>query len=260
MNPNVASHGQYNHIDQILEYQKTKCQETATSLLLHYQPMVKMAAGKISRNRPDLFEDLYQVGQMAMLRLFEQFDSMLGIQFEPYAMKSLIGHMKNYLRDKSWYVQVPRRIKEKGAMVQKAIDDLIIQLERSPNIQEIADHIELSVEETIEILSSRDYYHYVSLDTPLTSEDSSATIGELIGSSTNDYEDAINRMDLKEAMSHLKEEERRVLELAFEVGYAQRTIADELGISQMSVSRIQQRAITKLQRIMGVQDKDKDIN
>lgn len=259
MNPNAASHGQYDHINQILEYQKTKCQDIATALLIHYQPMVKMAAGRISRNRPDLFEDLYQVGQMAMLRLFEQFDSMLGIQFEPYAMKSLIGHMKNYLRDKSWYVQVPRRIKEKGSRVQKAIDELIIELERSPNIQEIANYIELSVEETIEILSSRDYYHYVSLDTPLTADDSSATIGEMIGNSINDYEDAIIRMDLQDAMSHLKQEERRVLELAFEVGYSQRTIADELGISQMSVSRIQQRAITKLKRVMEVND-TKDID
>jgi RNA polymerase sigma-B factor len=259
MNPNSASHVQQSPINQILEYQKTKCPEIATELLIRYQPMVKMAAGKISKNRPDLFEDLYQVGQMALLRLFEQFDSMLGIQFEPYAMKSLIGHMKNYLRDKSWYIQVPRRIKEKGTQVQRAIDELTNLLERSPEIPEIANHLELSVEETIEILSSRDYYHYVSLDTPFTADDRSATIGELIGSPTDEYEDAINRMDLQEAMAHLKDEERRVLELAFEVGHSQRTIADELGISQMSVSRIQQRAIAKLQRIMGVNDKNMNI-
>jgi RNA polymerase sigma-B factor len=90
MNPNSASHAQQGHINQILEYQQTKCQAIATELLLRYQPMVKMAASKISKNRPDLFEDLFQVGQMALLRLFEQFDSLLGIQFEPYAMKSLI--------------------------------------------------------------------------------------------------------------------------------------------------------------------------
>jgi RNA polymerase sigma-B factor len=244
-------------VRQILEYQRTKCQQTATELLVHYEPMVKMAAGKISKNRPDLYEDLYQVGKMAMLRLFEQFDSLLGIQFEPYAMKSLIGHMKNYLRDKSWYIQVPRRIKEKGPVIQKAVDDLTIRLERSPDILEIADYLELSIEETIEILSSRDYYHYVSLDTPLTSEEKSATIGELIGSPSDDYEDADNRLDLLQAMSQLKEQEQKVLELAFDAGQSQRKIADELGISQMSVSRIQQRAIAKLQRIMGVNNNDK---
>ncbi len=97
----------------ILEYQSNPNNEAATLLIEHYEPMVRMAAGKISRNRPDLYEDLYQVGQMALLRLFEQFDASVGMQFEPYAMKSIIGHMKNYLRDKSWYIQVPRRVKEK---------------------------------------------------------------------------------------------------------------------------------------------------
>ena len=104
-----------------------------------------MAAGKISRNRPDLYEDLIQIGQIALLRLFKQFDISLGVQFEPYAMKSIIGHMKNYLRDKSWYVQVPRRIKEKGIAVQQAVDELTVRLERSPRIDEIAEHMELSV-------------------------------------------------------------------------------------------------------------------
>ena len=250
LNPRSKDDGSHTCIQQIIAYQKTKSNEIATDLLLNYEPIVKMAAGKISRNRPDLYEDLYQVGQIALLRLFEQFDPDIGIQFEAYAMKSLIGHMKNYLRDKSWYVQVPRRIKEKGAQVQRAIDHLTSELERSPDMMEIADYLELSLEETIEVLSSRDYYHYISLDTPLTSEEKSTTIGELIGNTTNDYEVANHRLDLQEALAQLKKEEQKVIELAFDVGHSQRTIAEALGISQMSVSRIQHRAIHKLKKIM----------
>lgn len=100
-------------IGLIWEYQQTQDNEIATVLIRKYEPMVKMAAGKIARNRPDLYEDLYQTGQMALIRLLKQYDINLGIPFEPYAMKSMIGHMKNYLRDKSWYIQVPRRIKER---------------------------------------------------------------------------------------------------------------------------------------------------
>jgi RNA polymerase sigma-B factor len=96
-------------VSLIWEYQQTKDNEIATVLIRKYEPMVKMAAGKIARNRPDLYEDLYQVGQMALIRLLQQYDISLGIPFEPYAMKSMIGHMKNFLRDKSWYIQVPRR-------------------------------------------------------------------------------------------------------------------------------------------------------
>jgi RNA polymerase sigma-B factor len=227
-------------------YKETGCQEAATALLLHYEPIVRMAVGKISRSRPDLYEDLFQVGQMSMLRLFTQYDHAMEVPFEGYAMKSLIGHLKNYLRDKSWYIQVPRRIKEKGAQMGRALDELTAKLERSPNVEEIAAHLELSEEETIEILAGRDYYHYTSLDTPLTSEGDGATIGDMIAGTSDDYQAIERRMDLVEAMDCLKEEERTVIGMIYQEGQSQRHIADQLGISQMSVSRIQKRAMTKL--------------
>ncbi|GIO37586.1 RNA polymerase sigma-B factor [Paenibacillus antibioticophila] len=234
----------------IWEYQQTKDNEIATVLIQKYEAMVKMAAGKIARNRPDLYEDLYQVGQMALIRLLQQYDIEMGIPFEPYAMKSMIGHMKNFLRDKSWYIQVPRRIKEKGALVQQAIDELTVKLERSPNVQEIAEFLDLSAEETVEVLAGRECYHYVSLDSPLSQEESAATLGELISSDADDYDTVEKRMDLQQALSQLKDQEQQVLLLAFQEGQSQRAIAQKLGVSQMSVSRIQKRATEKLKLIM----------
>ena len=236
--------------DLIQQYQLTNDNEIATVLIHKYEPMVKMAAGKISRNRPDLYEDLMQVGNMALIRLLQHFDQSLGVPFEAYAMKSMIGHMKNYLRDKSWYIQVPRRIKEKGALVQQTIDELTVRLERSPSVEEIAEQLELSVEETLEVLAGRECYHYVSLDTPLSQEESAATLGELISSDLNDYESVERKMDLMRAMKQLKQEEMQVLMLVFEQGLSQRAAAEKLGISQMSVSRIQRRATDKLKMIM----------
>lgn len=237
-------------ISMIWEYQQTKDNDIATVLIKKYEPMVKMASGKIARNRPDLYEDLYQVGQMALIRLLQQYDISLGIPFEPYAMKSMIGHMKNFLRDKSWYIQVPRRIKEKGALVQQAIDELTMRLERSPHVREIAKYLDLSEEETIEVLAGRECYHYVSLDSPLSQEESAATLGELISADVNDYDSVEKRMDLQQALSQLKEQEQKVLLLAFQEGQSQRAIAQKLGVSQMSVSRIQKRATEKLKQIM----------
>ena len=234
----------------IREYQQTEDNDLATVLITRFKPMVKMAAGKIARNRPDLYEDLYQVGQMSLIRLLRQYDVELGIPFEPYAMKSMIGHMKNFLRDKSWYIQVPRRIKEKGAKVQQAIDDLTVKLERSPNVEEIASYLELSVEETIEVLAGRECYHYISLDSPLSQDESAATLGELISSDVNDFETIEKRMDLEQALGQLKEQEQQVLLLAFQEGQSQRSIAQQLGVSQMSVSRIQKRATEKLRQLM----------
>ncbi|MEF3305195.1 sigma-70 family RNA polymerase sigma factor [Paenibacillus sp. GYB003] len=237
-------------VADIVEYQRNKTDELATALIRQYEPMVKLAAGKMSRNRPDLYEDLLQVGQMALLRLFDQFDAGLGSPFEPYAMKSIIGHMKNYLRDKSWYIQVPRRIKEKGAQLRQAVDELTVRLERSPNIEEIAQHLGLSYEETMEVFAGRELYHYVSLDTPVSEDDSAFTLGDLIGAETNEYDSVENRMDLADAVGKLKLEERQVLVLAFEHGLPQRAIADRLGVSQMSVSRILKRATDKLKTLL----------
>ncbi|MCM3041980.1 sigma-70 family RNA polymerase sigma factor [Paenibacillus motobuensis] len=251
MNVNTTPHESWNESTRmIMEYQQNGSKELATKLIQKYEPIVKMAAGKISRNRPDLYEDLNQVGQMAMIRLLQQYDAQLGVPFEPYAMKSIIGHMKNFLRDKSWYLQVPRRIKEKGATVQLAIDELTVKLERSPRVEEIADYLELSEEETLEILAGRECYHYVSLDSPISQEESAATLGEMISSEVDDYDTLEKRMDLLQALGELQEQEKQVLLLAFEEGQSQRAIAQKLGVSQMSISRIQRRATEKLKQMM----------
>lgn len=257
MKSNSSCLDQKDVIEKMEFYQKTGCNDTATLLLQHFEPIVKIAASKISRSRRDLFEDLYQVGQFSLLRLFKQYDQSRNIPFEGFAMKSIIGHLKNYLRDKSWYIQVPRRIKEKGLLIQQAIDHLTVELGYSPKIEEIAEHLDLSVEETIEILASRESYHYVSLDTPLSSEgESAATIGDFIGTDSDEYHDVDNRLDLEEALEQLKDNEKQVLLLGYFNGKSQRDIASQLGISQMSVSRIQTRALEKLKTLL--KDKSAD--
>jgi RNA polymerase sigma-B factor len=145
---------------------------------------------------------------------------------------------------------VPRRIKEKGALVQHAIDELTVKLERSPGVNEIAEYLDLTPEETIEVLAGRECYHYVSLDSPLSQDESAATLGELISSDVNDFDSVEKRMDLQQALGQLKEQEQKVLILAFQDGQSQRAIAQKLGVSQMSVSRIQKRATEKLKQIM----------
>ncbi|MFD2115622.1 sigma-70 family RNA polymerase sigma factor [Paenibacillus yanchengensis] len=250
MNNNSSNSNEEQTMKWIKMYQNNECNEIATKLLLHYKPLIRIAAVNMSRSRPDLYEDLFQVAQLSMLKLFKQYDFDRAIPFEGYAMKSLVGYLKNYLRDKSWYIQVPRRIKEKGLLIRKAIEELTKKLHRSPSIDEIAAHMELSEEETIEILSSNDSYQYVSLDTPLSAESESASIGDMISSEVDDYKTLEQRLDLAEAMTNLKEEERLVLELIYQSEQSQRNIAEHLGISQMSVSRIQRRAIQKLQKIL----------
>lgn len=231
---------------KIRQYQESCNDDLVTELLLDYEHMVKMAARKISRNRPDLYEDLFQIGQMSLLRSFDKFDPDRGRPFEAYAMSRLIGHMKNFLRDKSWYIQVPRRIKEKGAQIQQAIDNLTIELGRSPEMKEIAERMELSEEETIEILAGRDYYQLSSLEMPLQEEGGSGELKDLVPDRDNPFQKVENRIALEQAFSSLDDMERTVLDLVFNAEQSQRSVAQQLDISQMSVSRVQKRAVNKL--------------
>ncbi len=231
---------------RIAQLQSAYSEELATELLLQFESMIKMSAHKLSYNRPELFDDLFQVGQMSLYKSLQQFDSSMGVPFEAYAMKSLVGHMKNYLRDKSWYIQVPRRIKEQGAKVQKTIDAMTGSLGRSPNIKEIAAELDLTEQETVEILAGRDCYRPASLDVPVSDEDGTTMRGDLIAAANDDFLNLEDRLILEDAMQELDEVERQVLELVFHQGLSQRQVASRLEISQMSVSRVQKRAVKKL--------------
>lgn len=248
-----ANHNSYSKEDirwKIREYQKdTDNKEIASELLLHFEPIVTMAANKISRNHQSLRDDLFQVGQITLLRCLQKYDDSYGAPFEGYAMKSLIGMMKNYLRDKSWYIQVPRKIKEKGKKIQLVIDELTMKLERSPELSEIAEQMGLTVEETIEVLAGRESYQYVSLETPLQDE-GGTTLGDMIHANGDDYHVVESRLDIQKALVQLKEDEQKVVQLLFVERESQREIADVMGVSQMTVSRIQKRAVKKLKGLL----------
>lgn len=231
---------------RIAQFQQEYNEELATRLLRQFEPIVKMSAHKLSYSRQELFDDLFQVGQMSLFQSLQQFDLAKGVPFEAYAMKSMVGHMKNYLRDKSWYIQVPRRIKEKGAKVQRTIDAMTGRLGRSPTIGEIAAELELTEQETVEILAGRDCYRPVSLDMPVSDEEGTTLRGDLIAAANDDFRDLEDRLILEEAMEELDEVERQVLELVYRHGLSQRQVASRLAISQMSVSRMQKRAVRKL--------------
>lgn len=229
-------------------YRASPSRENAARVIEVCEPMIRMAASRISRNNPDLYEDLHQVGRLALFRLLGRYDATTGAQFETYAMKSMVGHMKNYLRDKSWYVRVPRHIKEKGFHVRQTIDELTAQLERAPSVEEIAERLGLTRDETLEVLAGRDMYRCVSLDTPVFDDESLSTLGDRISRPGDEFTAVECRLDLERAMKRLKPEEAEVLRLVFHIGLPQRAVAERLGVSQMSVSRMQRRAIRKLRR------------
>jgi RNA polymerase sigma-B factor len=234
---------------KIKDYQQTKCKKLATKLLLSYKHLVDSTASKLSRSRPEFYDDLFQVGQMSLLKSLESYDQGRGSSFETYARTGMMGAMMNYLRDKSWITPVPRWMKEKSIQIQRVIDDLMVKQERPPSISEIAHYANLPEEITMEVLAGQASFQVTSLDAPLSGEvQVDLQMADVIGTEAREYREIETRLDVTQAWTHLSEKEQQVVHLSFFEEASQRTIATQLGISQMTVNRTLKRALEKLKQ------------
>src|SRR5690625_1105307 len=131
----------YSWIEHLQEFPNDE--EVKEKIVLHYEKLVHSLARKYSHNRGN-HEDLTQVGMIGLLISVERFDKEFGKSFEAFAIPTIIGEIKRFIRDRTWSVHVPRRIKELGPKINKAVDDLTNQLQKSPTVQEIAEYLNVS--------------------------------------------------------------------------------------------------------------------
>jgi RNA polymerase sigma-B factor len=146
-------------------YRKSNSDKVPASLLSLYEPLIQMAADRMSYSHKELFEDLYKEGQLCLMALLTNDHLSFGTHFADYAMKSLIYRMKNFLRDIHWYMQMDQAMKEKSQLVQQKVAVLSAGLNRSPGVEEIAATLDLTIEETIELLACRDQPRNILLHT-----------------------------------------------------------------------------------------------
>src|SRR5690625_4479729 len=130
-------------------------------IVLHYKDLVGSIARKYSRNSI-IYEDLTQVGMIGLLAAVKRYDETFGKSFESFAIPTIIGEIKRYLRDKTWSVHVPRRIKELGPKIKKAVDELTSVNQTSPSIKEIADYLEVTEEDVLETMEMSKSYKALS--------------------------------------------------------------------------------------------------
>ena len=129
----------------IKQYQETNDQEAQTNLVLHYERLVQSIARKYSNGKP-YHEDIAQVGMLGLLGAIRRYDPEFGRSFEAFAVPTIIGEIKRFLRDKTWAVHVPRRIKELGPRIKATVETLTIELQRSPLVSEIAEYLDVEEE------------------------------------------------------------------------------------------------------------------
>lgn len=242
----------YQTKEQILEwikmYQETEDEVAQTNLVLNYQRLVESIARKYS-NGKSYHEDIVQVGMLGLLGAIRRYDSEFGRTFEAFAVPTIIGEIKRFLRDKTWAVHVPRRIKELGPRIKSAVEALTIELQRSPKVIEIAEYLEADEDDVLEAMEMGRSYQALSMDHSLESDSdgSSITLFDVIGHQDDGYEKINQRMLVEDALSVLTEREKQVIQYTYIDQLSQKEAGDKLDISQMHVSRLQRKAIKKLQ-------------
>lgn len=228
-------------------YKEDGDMEAREQLVMSHLNLVRFLANKF-KNRGEPLDDLVQVGYLGLLKAIDRFDPDRGLEFTTYATPTILGEIKRHFRDKGWSVRIPRRLQELSAKVNQATDTLTIQFQRSPTIQEIADYLDASVDEVLEAMESSSAYSSVPLESTGSSEnDDAPSVIDRYGSEDNELAFTDDRLVIEEALKGFSPREREVIELRFLKGMTQIEIAEQLGISQVQVSRLLRRTLKKIQ-------------
>lgn len=188
------------------------------------------------------YDDLYQVASLALLKGIDRFDETKGLKFSTFITPTITGEIKNYFRDRSRLVHLPRRVAELRVSVKHAAEDLLKELGRSPTAQEIAERLNASEEEVVGCLEAG---NVVSLDRPVDEEDG-ASFYDLLPAEDDVFENIEQRDAIHTAMKCLNETERRLVSLRFDKELSQTETAKRMNVSQMCVSRMERKVLQKL--------------
>lgn len=214
-----------------------------------YDPLAHRLASRF-RGRGVPRDDLIQVARFGLMNAIDRFDPERGVKFTTFAGRTIIGELKHHFRDHAWSLRVPRSLQNLWLEVSRAVDPLTQQLGRAPTIAEISVHLEVPEEEILEALDAGSAFNAGSLDQPLGDE-GGASVGDLIGGNDTTLDTADERSSIAEHLAALPERERTILYLRFYEGRTQSEIAEEVGVSQVHVSRLLAKVIEQLREAIG---------
>ncbi|MEY2246366.1 SigB/SigF/SigG family RNA polymerase sigma factor [Streptomyces sp. BF23-18] len=230
----------------------TEYAELRNQLVRMHLPLVEHLARRF-RNRGEPLDDLTQVATIGLIKSVDRFDPERGVEFSTYATPTVVGEIKRHFRDKGWAVRVPRRLQELRLALTTATAELSQLHGRSPTVHELAEKLAISEEEVLEGLESANAYSTLSLDVPDT-DDESPAVADTLGAEDEALEGVEYRESLKPLLEDLPPREKRILLLRFFGNMTQSQIAQEVGISQMHVSRLLARTLAQLREKLLVEE------
>ena len=201
------------------------------------------------RDRGESLDDLVQVGTVGLINAVDRFDTSKGVAFSTFATPTILGEIKRHFRDRTWAVRVPRRMQELQAKVTRRTDELTRALNRAPTVRELAESLEVSQDDILDAIEARQAYSANSIDAGSDDDGlDTSPLAERLGTEEPAFEAIEDRESLRPLLEQLPERERRIIVMRFFQNMSQTQIAEEMGISQMHVSRLLARSLGELRR------------
>ena len=232
------------------QYQRTKDISLRNEIVESHLYMVNILVRKYLNKGVD-YDDLYQVGATALIAAVERFDPSKGYDFSSFATPTIIGEIKKHFRDKEWSLKVPRRLKELSGKMQKVREELAAELHREPTVDELAERMGVSYEDIIQSMESSMAYNAFSLNQTFdeSGEEGDAVMFEKF---TAVEEAGFDRLEYGEiitkVLSEMSDTNKFIFRSRFVEDKSQAQIAEELGVSQMTVSRAEKNIRALFQR------------
>jgi RNA polymerase sigma-B factor len=234
----------------LIRYHREGDSAARDELVDRFLPLARQLARRYQRGQEPL-DDLVQVASIGLIKAVDRFDPERGTAFSSYAVPTILGELKRYFRDAGWALHVPRGMQERVLEVNNAVARLSRTLGHSPSVAEIANDLDVPPEEVLEAMEAAVAYEAVSLESPRTgeAEDDGERHGDSVGSEDERYELIELGAAIAPTLRALPERDRLVLHLRFVEDLTQSEIASRVGVSQMHISRLIRRALTRLRTV-----------
>ncbi|GHB36452.1 RNA polymerase sigma factor [Streptomyces xanthochromogenes] len=231
----------------VLEEGTPEFQYARNTLIEMNMSLVRFAAGRFRSRGAQEMEDIVQVGMIGLIKAIDRFDLSREAEFTSIAVLYITGEIKRFFRDTTWAVHVPRRLQEARVQLARATEELHSRLGRTPTVKELSDLMSLPEDEVREARIASNGYNSASLDATIGgSEFGEAALQEFIGAEDRELELVEDFHSLAPLLAELDERDRQIIHLRFVEELTQGQIGDRLGISQMQVSRLLARTLTRL--------------
>ena len=229
------------------EYAKTHDQALRDKLIEKNLYIAEILAKKFIGKGID-YDDIFQIASLGLILAVERYEPSRGFKFSSFATPTILGEIKRYFRDKGWTIKVPRRVQENTKKVKDAYHHLSVVNGEVPTVKEIADFLGIDTDEVLLAMDAGKVYTPQSIDYEIGTDDKKTALSDIIGDDDQSFKDFEDREQLDSLMKNLSNTEKEIVRKRFVEQKTQLEIANELGLSQMSVSRIEKKALKEIKK------------